>query len=113
MLDLDHPMTKHIFAASRMEDLLMVSAQRMTLLPSRERVLLLVDCLPVLDELRRLNDEHFEASLFIRKAIDEAQAALKDIAHLNDGNIVEDKTDGEGNCPACGTPITKWETFPR
>jgi hypothetical protein len=112
MLDLDHPMTEHIFAASGMEDLLMIRAQRMTVLPSKERLLLLADCIPVLDELRRLNDEHFEASLFISRAIDEAQAALEQIAHLNGGNITEDKTDGEGNCVACSTPITKWETFP-
>lgn len=112
MLDLDHPMTEHICAAAKMQDLLMDSAHRMTLLPSKDRVLLLADCLPVLDRLRRLNDEHFGASLFISRAIDEAQAALEQIAHLNGGSIVEDKTDGVGNCAACGTPITILSRFP-
>ena len=112
MLDLDHPMTKHIFAASGMEDILLISAQRMTLLPSKERVLLLADCLAVLGGLRRLNEEHFDASPFICGAIDEAQEALEQIAYLGGGNILEDKTGGEGGCPACGTPITKFESFP-
>ena len=113
MLDLDHPMTKHIFAASGMGDFLLVSAQRMTLLPSKQRVLLLGDCLVVLDKMRRLNEEHFEASQFISDAVNEAQKALEKIAHLNDGNVVEDKTDGEGNCAVCGSPITKFEVRPK
>jgi hypothetical protein len=112
MLDLDHPMTKHIFAASGMEDFLLVSAQRMTLLPSKERLSLLENCLVVLDNMRRLNNKHFEASSSIANAIDEVQGALEHIAHLNGGSIEEDKTDGEGPCAACGTPITSWETCP-
>jgi hypothetical protein len=112
MLDLSHPLAQHIFAASGMEDLLMLNAQRMTLLPSDERVLLLAECIPILDGLRRLNDEHFEASLFISRAIDEAQAALEQIAHANGGNIVENRTDGEGQCAACGAPLINHNIFP-
>jgi hypothetical protein len=110
MISPDNPMAEYIFAASRMEDFLMVSAQRMTLLPSRERASLLADCVTVLQKMRRLNDEHFEASLYISSAINEVQMALEQIAHLNDGEIVEDKSDGEGDCVVCGTPITKFET---
>ncbi len=112
MLDLDHPMTKHIFAASGMEDFLMVSAQRMTLLPSKERLLLLEECLKVLGKMRILNEDHFDASLFISNAINETQEALEQIAHLNGGNIQEDKTDGEGSCSVCDTPITKFDVSP-
>lgn len=113
MLNLDHPMTKHIFTASGMEDFLLASSQRMTLLPSEQRVLLLADCLVVLDKMRRLNEEHFEASQFIVDAINEAQEALEQIAHLNAGNVVEDKTSGKGDCAVCGSPITKFEVSPK
>lgn len=111
MLDLDHPMTKHIFAAGAMEDFLLVSAQRMTLVPSPQRLSLLAECLQVLDRMRRLNEEHFQASSFIADALDEGQEALEGIAHQGGGNIVEDRSDGPGACAACGSPIFRFEKY--
>ncbi|MES2463401.1 MAG: hypothetical protein V4671_22740 [Armatimonadota bacterium] len=112
MLDLNHPLTDPIFAAGGMEDVLLVNAQWMTLLPSDMRLLVLGDCLVVLDKLRLLNQEHFQASYFLFEAIDEMQAALESIAHLKGGAILVDKTDGEGNCAICETPIFKFGPIP-
>ncbi|MEO7719289.1 MAG: hypothetical protein ABIY70_24070 [Capsulimonas sp.] len=113
MLNLDHPMAKHIFAAAQMEDFLLVSAQRMTLVPSTERLAILVDCHQALDEMRRLNHEQFSASQFISDAIADAQESLEQIANLGGGNITENKVDGEGDCASCGSAITKFETYPQ
>jgi hypothetical protein len=112
MIDSNHPQSQHIFAAGRMEDFLLGSAQRMTLLPSSERVLLLAECLLVVDKMRLLNKEHFQSSQFIFDALNEAQVALQTIANLGEGKITEDKTNGTGKCAACRTPITKHETYP-
>ena len=49
MLDLNHPMSKHIFRASGLLDGLLVRGQRMSVSPSAERLKLLAECLPLFD----------------------------------------------------------------
>lgn len=110
MLDLDHPMTEHIFAASRAADRVLERAKCMTLAPSSRRLELLESCRADLAQMRQLNSAHFEASPFIFGAIDELEAALQELANLKDGLITEDKSSGTGDCPACGTPITNFKT---
>ncbi len=105
-------MTRHIFAAGGLEESLLISAQWMTLLPSDMRLLVLADCLVALDKLRLLNQEHFQASRFLFKALDEAQSTLDGIAHLKGGSILVDRTEGEGSCAACETPLFKFGPIP-
>ena len=109
MLDLNHPMTQHIFEASAIKDALMRRAQQMSVLPSAKRLPLLEQCHYGLDELRRLNRAHFANSTFIAQTINETETALNNIAHAGAGNIVADSSHGEGNCPVCGIPITVGE----
>lgn len=108
MLDLNHPQTQYIFEASAIEDALKTRALQMSVLPSAKRLPLLEQCHYGLDELRRLNRDHFENSAFIAQTLDEAEAALNGIAQAGEGKIIEDHSNGEGNCAVCGTPITKF-----
>ncbi len=110
MLDLDHPMTQHIFAASGAKDRVLQRAKRMTLASSQQRLKMLEACGADLEKMRQLNREHFKASPFIFEAIDELEAALQTLAALKKGAIIEDKSNGEGHCPGCGTQITKFKT---
>jgi hypothetical protein len=110
MLDLDHPMTRHIFAASGAEDRVLERAKRMTVASSPQRLKLREACQADLEKMRQLNRGHFKASPFIFEAIDELEAALQTLATLRGGAITEDKSDGEGQCPGCGAKITKFKT---
>lgn len=107
MLDLDHPMAKPIFHASRLMDRAMGCGQRMSVSPSADRQTLLQDCGPVFAEMRTLAADHFpDQRPFLLTAIDEFEAALRALAGLGEGRITEDRRDGDGTCPVCGTGIT-------
>lgn len=107
MLDLNHPMSEHIFRASGLLDGLLKAGQRMSVSPSPDRVDLLAKCLPRLDELRELARAQFPSrARFIVVAVDELEAGLRTLAGLGGGQIAEDRRDGSGDCPVCGTTIT-------
>jgi hypothetical protein len=111
MLDLDHPMTEHIFRASMLIDGVMVRGQRMSVAPSAVREQLLAECLPLFAEMRKLNAEHFAMSAFIAQAIDEYEAGIRTLAGLAGGRIGKDVLDGAKRCPACGTRITRYPKY--
>ena len=109
MLDLDHPMTPHIFAASGLIDAIIERARRMTVCPSIMRVDLYQQCQLCVEELRQLNHQHFQSKPAIDAALTDLSLGLGIIAGLGNVSIVEDHSDGEGNCPACLTPIDKFD----
>lgn len=112
MLDLDHPMTPHVFRASRLVDGVMVRGQRMSVAPSAVRAEILAECLPLFEEMRQLATAHFtDRAQFILQAVAEYEVGIRALAALGDGRITEDRRDGEGNCPYCGTPITKFDAY--
>ncbi|APR75886.1 Hypothetical protein A7982_01233 [Minicystis rosea] len=79
--------------------------------PSAVRAELLAECLPLFAEMRELARAHFgEQAAFILSAVDEYETASRALAGLGDGRITEDRRDGEGACPACDTPITKFHS---
>ncbi len=106
MLDLDHPMTDHIFAASRAEDRLSVLCKLMTLASAQERQRLFAECQEPLNSLRRLNAARFGASDFIADAVTELEDWLGSLAAL-------ETTPREGtayaivSCPVCGGLLTR------
>lgn len=106
MLDLDHPMTPHIFAAARAEDFLLNRSKHMTIASSEERQRLFKGCQEALQRLRQLNDEHFSASAFISDALQELESSLNELAMLQ-----TDPPRGSAyaiiSCPACRTPLTR------
>jgi hypothetical protein len=112
MLDLNHPMSKHVFRASGLLDGLLMAGQRMSVSPSPVRAELLGKCLPRLDELRELARAQFPSqATYIAVAVDELEAGLRTLAGLGNGQIVEDRRDGSGNCPVCGTAITHYPEY--
>ena len=112
MLDLNHPMTKHIFRASGLLDGLLMAGQRMSVSPSPDRAELLGKCLPRLDELRELARAEFPSrAAFIAVAIDEFETGLRTLAQLGGGQIAEDRRDGSGDCPVCGTAVTHYPEY--
>ncbi len=112
MLDLNHPMTPHRFRASGLIDGLMSAGHEMTVASSTVRAELLGRCLPPLKELRELNHQHFGGKDSTDRAIDEYEAGIRRLASFGNGQIAEDRRDGEGDCPHCGTKITKVRALP-
>lgn len=107
MLNLDHPMTEHVFRASGLMDAVMVRGQRMSVSPSKVRAELLAECLPLFAEMRALARSHFgNRASYITAAVVEYEAAIRTLAGLGGGQITEDRRDGSGTCPVCGTAVT-------
>lgn len=112
MLNLDHPMTQHVFRASGLMDGVMVRGQRMSVSPSTVRAELLAECLPLFVEMRELARTHFiKDSAYIVAALNEYEAAIRALAGLGGGRITEDRRDGSGSCPVCGTAITHYPEY--
>jgi hypothetical protein len=110
MLDLNHPQTTHIFRASHLLAAVTGLAYAMTVASSSVRRELLEESLPRLDAIRKHNIDHFGADSFIARAIDEYEEGLRKLASLGEGQILEDRRDGEGDCPYCGTKISRYPT---
>jgi hypothetical protein len=112
MLDLSHPKTEHIFLASSLIEKVKAMGQRMSVSPSTVRAALLADSLPLFAEMRDLALSRFaESTGFILAAVDEYEAAIRELAGLNGGQITEDRRDGTGRCPVCGTAITHYKKY--
>jgi hypothetical protein len=80
MLDLNHPQTRHIFAAGRFEDTVLDLVKRIISSQPSERRALLDQCEQSLEGMRKLNAEHFGGSQSISSAIDELHDALRGLA---------------------------------
>ena len=87
----------------------MMRAQAMSVAPSGKRRELGRECGAILERLRDLNREHFGDAEFVRDALNEAEGALQILAEAGDGRIVEDHSDGAGNCAVCGAAISRFE----
>lgn len=105
MLDLDHPMTKHVFAAARAEDTVLMAARHMTVAGRRERAGLRDSCAAAFAELRRLALDHFADCPAIPPAIDELERSLAELASLP--GVPEDGPPAEYRCPACGAALER------
>src|SRR5688572_15864020 len=82
MLELNHPQTKHIFTASGLLGAVLERARKMTVAPTFGRRELLAECQPVLEEMRRLNSEHFESLPFIFGSIEQLGRCLYYLSEL-------------------------------
>jgi hypothetical protein len=107
VLDLNQPQTTHVFRAGHLVGEVTTRAYEMTVAPSSIRQQLLQECLPRLDEIRAHNIDHFQGNSFIAQSIDEYETGLRKLAELGGSQIVEDRRDGDGGYPHCGTKITK------
>jgi hypothetical protein len=80
MLDLNHPQTKHIFAASNLEDAVLGAARQIVAARPSERQHILDTSEETFNRMRKLNSEHFANSSSIAKAIDELCEAFRTFA---------------------------------
>jgi len=80
MLDLNHPQSKYIFAAARLEDAIRDGANHIMAAQPSERGELLAACEQHLASMRTLNADHFRSSPSIALIIDELQVALRALA---------------------------------
>lgn len=76
MLGLNHPQSKHIFAAARLLDAVLEKAKRAASAQASERLKLYSLCQQDIETMRWLNVNHFGNSAFVSTAIDELQGAL-------------------------------------
>jgi hypothetical protein len=104
MLDLSHPMSRHIFAAARAEDAVLITARAMTVASRWERLRLREGCAPAFEELRRLSRDHFADRRAIPPAIDGLERALSQLAMLR---VPDDGPLAEYKCPACGADLER------
>jgi hypothetical protein len=105
MLDLDHPMSQHIFAAAGAEGAILLAARDMTTASRRERAQRRDGCAPAFAELRRLAREHFADRRAIPPAIDELEQALDKLAGLP--GVPEDGPSAKFKCPACNAALER------
>lgn len=105
MLDLDHPMTKHIFAAARAHDAVLFAAKKMTIAGQQDRLSLKDSCQAPLAQLRQLAKEHFSDRPSILLAIDEFERAVAELASLPCVPAYEALA--HEDCPACGSALLR------
>jgi hypothetical protein len=107
MLDLNHPMTQHVFRAAALIGSAMALGQRMSI-PERPHAELLAECLPVLGAMRELARAHFsEQAEYICRAVDELEQSLRRLAALGEWWDAGGRNDEKGECTNCRTPIKK------
>jgi hypothetical protein len=109
MLDLDHPMSQHIFAAARAEDTILTAARDMTTASRRARAQRRDGCAPAFAELRRLARERFADRRAIPPAIDELEQAIEQLASFP--GVPEDWPPAKFKCPACGAALERRGTY--
>lgn len=80
MLDLNHPRTEYVFAASRLEDAVRDVAERIIAAQPSERPKLLAEAERSIDAMRSLNLERFGGTASIASAIDNLQIAIRALA---------------------------------
>lgn len=111
MLDLNHPMTEHIFAAARAEDTILIAARHMTVATREERMTWRDNCASAFAELRRLSRDHFADSSAIPPAIDSLERSLTELAELP--GIPEQGPPAEFKCPFCGAILERRDIYGR
>ena len=109
MLDLRHPQSEHIFAAAREMDRILMVAHKMTVASSSKREILFELTKAPIAKLLELNEHRFGSSESIRGRIAMLAKSLVMLRNLNDGKIMDDRSDGLGDCPCCSTPIKRFQ----
>jgi hypothetical protein len=111
MLDLNHPQTPHVFAASRQLDMILDSCKRISISASKGRLDLLEVVRPCFAALRWLNAERFGASPVIAAGITNLERAAERLARLGDGRVQWPAGEVPSACPVCGEPVTTYGVY--
>ena len=105
MLDLDHPRSAHVFAASKQIDLILDYAKRISFDAGRGRLFMNSVVAPCFAALHWLNENHFDNDHDIRERITELQSALNRLATARTAN--RDSPFERKNCPVCAHVLTE------
>lgn len=109
MVNANDAQFEFVLAAAREMDRVLMLANKMTVASSENRKLLFQLTKAPINSLLKLNQERFEDSQSIRGRIAMLAQSLLTLRNLRDGSIVEDRSDGVGACPACETPILRYQ----
>jgi hypothetical protein len=107
MLDLDHPQTPHVFAASRQLNLILDYLRRITYADNPGRLRMLEIIRPCFAALRWVQTQRFAGEPHIAAGIDELERAAERLAQLGDGRadgVADDMP--PSRCPVCRRPLT-------
>lgn len=108
MLDINHPISKLRFAASRAEGAILTAAKEMTVASRQERARLRESCQSDFAELRRLAPQFHDYPL-IPSNIDALEDALTKLAELP--NVPEGGPPADFVCPACSQALERLGKF--
>ncbi|MDY3555565.1 hypothetical protein R5W24_004708 [Gemmata sp. JC717] len=111
MLDLDHPQSRHVFAASQQLDLILDYLKRITYVGSKERLALLEIIRPCFAALRWLQAQRFAGESRIAAGIDELEQAAEQLARLRDSRAEWLGGELPTDCPVCRQPLTTYGVY--
>jgi len=107
MLDLEHPRTPHVFAASRQEDLILDYCKRISLSDRNARVFMLEVIRSAIAALRWLNQTRFGSSAQISKSIDLLERQVETLAQLAQKDPERRIAGYPDRCPVCNEARTE------
>jgi len=107
MLDLEHPRTPYVFAASLQEDFILDYCKRISLSDRDSRLFMLEVIRPAFAALRWLNETRFGGSPQIAKSIDLLERQAENLAQLPESNPARRIAGYPQRCPVCNKPQTE------
>lgn len=112
MLDLDHPRTPHVFAASRQLDLILDYLKRISYADSKGRLSMLEIIRPCFAALRWLQSQRFASEPHIATGIDGLERAAEQLARLGDGRAKWSADEmPPSKCPVCHQSLTTYGVY--
>jgi hypothetical protein len=111
MLNLDHPQTPHVFAASRQLDLILDYCKRISYADSKVRLDMLEIIRPCFAGLRWLQARRFADAPHIAASIDELERKAEQLARLGGGRAAWVGGELPAKCPVCEKPLTLYGVY--
>jgi hypothetical protein len=112
MLDLDHPRTPHVFAASLQLDLILDYLKRISYADSKGRLSMLEIIRPCFAALRWLQAQRFSDESHIAAGIDELERAAEQLARFGDDRAEWSPDEmPPSKCPVCRRPLTTYGVY--
>jgi len=111
MLDLDHPQTPHVFAASRQLDLILDYCKRISYADSKSRLQMLEIIRPCFAALCWLQAQRFADEPYIAAGIDNLERQVERLAGLGSGKASWGGGELPAKCPVCGEKLTLYGVY--
>lgn len=113
MSDLENADTNPVAAAAAQMDRIRHVAEKMTVASSETRRILFQLTKAPINELLAINRDSFDDRESIRGRIAILAKALLTLRNQSNGQILEDRSDGFGDCPVCSTAIIRHQNQSR